>query len=90
MLLLYYNYPFITVRIKLLPPSLLSGQVFRSFDKDKNGQMDFREFLTALGVTSRGGTEAKLMWAFDIYDLDGNGFIDKEVCAGMVCMTYLT
>ena len=38
--------------------------VFRNFDKDNNGYIDFKEFLLAIHVTSSGSTEEKLSWAF--------------------------
>ena len=38
--------------------------VFRCFDSDKNGFIDFKEFLLAIDITSAGSPEEKLNWAF--------------------------
>ena len=35
-----------------------------AFDNDKNGSIDFKEFLLAIDVTSAGSPEEKLNWAF--------------------------
>merc|ERR1712128_33936 len=38
--------------------------VFRTFDTDKNGFVDFKEFLLSIDVNSSGSAEEKLNWAF--------------------------
>merc|ERR1712115_397734 len=63
--------------------------VFRTFDSDKNGFVDFKEFLLAIDVTSSGTPEEKLNWAFSMYDVDGNGWIDLVELTRIVKSIYI-
>ena len=59
-------------------PEQFCDQVFRTFDKNKNGFIDFKEFMLAINVTSARTPEEKLKWAFRMYNEDGNGIINQE------------
>jgi len=69
-------------------PSSFADYVFKVFDSDKNGTIDFREFICALSVTSRGKMEDKLDWAFQLYDIDGDGKISYEEMLAIVEAIY--
>ncbi|CAF1472386.1 unnamed protein product [Adineta ricciae] len=52
--------------------------IFRTFDADNSGKIDFKEFLMAINITAKGNPEKKLKWAFKMYDIDSNGSIDRQ------------
>jgi len=58
--------------------SFLQDLIFNVFDEDKNGSINFQEFVCALSVMTRGSPDEKLEFAFSMYDLDGNGTISKD------------
>lgn len=59
----------------------LQDTIFKVFDENHDGAINFQEFVCALSVMTRGSPDEKLEFAFSMYDIDKNGFITKEEMA---------
>jgi neuronal calcium sensor 1 len=63
---------------------------FRGFDLDNSGCLSFHEFAMGYGITTNGKPEDKLAYAFDIYDLSGDGSLNSnEIRQGLIAMLNL-
>ena len=58
--------------------------LFRTFDSDGDGFVDFKEFIVGLCVSGSDNADTRLRWAFKMYDCDGNGFITRGEMASML------
>ncbi|XP_046848601.1 calcineurin subunit B type 1-like [Xenia sp. Carnegie-2017] len=57
----------------------LVQRVIEIFDTDGNGEVDFKEFIEGVSQFSvKGNKESKLKFAFQIYDIDRDGFITNS------------
>lgn len=53
-------------------------QVFKVFDRNASGEIDFSELMMSMSVTTIGNLRKKIELAFKLYDLDKNELIDKK------------
>lgn len=52
--------------------------------------MDFMEYVAALSLVLKGKVEQKLRWYFKLYDVDGNGCIDRGELLNIIKVSGLS
>ncbi|PKA58885.1 Calcineurin B-like protein 1 [Apostasia shenzhenica] len=59
--------------------NLFANRIFDLFDVKQKGVIDFCDFVRSLNVFHPNATqEEKMDFSFKLYDLDGNGFIERK------------
>ncbi|XP_039555381.1 Kv channel-interacting protein 1 isoform X2 [Passer montanus] len=58
--------------------SMYAHYLFNAFDTAQNGSVKFEDFVMALSILLRGTVHEKLRWTFNLYDINKDGFINKE------------
>ena len=58
--------------------NFLADSLFRVFDEDNSGTMDFAEYMLAINATNLDSSEEKLKWMFNVFDKDGGGTISGD------------
>lgn len=58
--------------------SIFREHIFRMYDSNLDGVIDFQEFLTTTHVMSWGTAEENLHCIFRFLDIDRNGFLERE------------
>ncbi|NXO04643.1 EFCB1 protein, partial [Rhinopomastus cyanomelas] len=63
---------------------LLMDRVFRVFDKDNDSGISVVEWVEGLSTLLRGTLEERIQYCFEVYDLNGDGFIAREAIFQML------
>ncbi|XP_053331826.1 Kv channel interacting protein 3b, calsenilin isoform X3 [Clarias gariepinus] len=62
--------------------------LFNAFDMDRNGSIQFEDFVVGLSVLLRGSVTEKLHWAFNLYDINKDGCITKQEMMAIIQSIY--
>ncbi|NP_001134443.1 calaxin [Salmo salar] len=57
---------------------MIMDRVFRAFDKDNDSYVSVKEWIEGLSIFLRGTLDEKIKYCFDVYDLNGDGYISRE------------
>ena len=58
--------------------NLISERFFAFFDQDKDELISFTEMVNGLATICKGSFDQRIKYAFEGYDMDGDGFVSKE------------
>ncbi|CAM9562557.1 unnamed protein product, partial [Ectocarpus sp. 13 AM-2016] len=67
-----------------LPGLLGAERLFAVFDKKSSGEIDYEEFVCGLAVTCRGSWEEKVEFIFNLYDIHGQGAVNRDELAALL------
>ncbi|XP_078284857.1 calsenilin-like [Rhinoraja longicauda] len=62
--------------------------LFNAFDTDNSGAIRFEDFVIGLSVLLRGTVNEKLIWAFNLYDINKDGYVTKEEMLAIMHSIY--
>eukprot|EP00762_Andalucia_godoyi_P001703 ANDGO_07101.mRNA.1 Calcium-binding protein NCSA len=62
--------------------------VFSSFDLNRDGAIEFTEVILAMSCMMRGSPDEKLEFAFNLYDIDHDGFVTRDEMLRIVTALY--
>ncbi|CAM1329771.1 KCNIP3 (predicted) [Pycnogonum litorale] len=62
--------------------------VFQTLDQNRNGHLNFGEYLIMLSSMSRGSVNEKLHWIFNLYDVDRDGYVSTTDMYDLLSAIY--
>lgn len=57
---------------------MIAERLFKTFDRDLDGEVSFDEFLDGMSVFYKGSTEERMLMLFSMFDMDNNGSVSRE------------
>ncbi|XP_016072566.1 PREDICTED: Kv channel-interacting protein 1 isoform X1 [Miniopterus natalensis] len=80
--------PIACLSLCLADASTYAHYLFHAFDTTQTGSVKFEDFVTALSILLRGTVHEKLRWTFNLYDINKDGYINKEEMMDIVKAIY--
>uniref|UniRef100_A0A3P9MY90 Kv channel interacting protein 1 b n=1 Tax=Poecilia reticulata TaxID=8081 RepID=A0A3P9MY90_POERE len=68
--------------------SMYAHYLFNAFDTTSNGSIKFKDFVVGLSILLRGTLREKLEWTFHLYDINRDGYINREEMTEIVRAIY--
>uniref|UniRef100_UPI00358FD772 A-type potassium channel modulatory protein KCNIP2-like isoform X2 n=1 Tax=Myxine glutinosa TaxID=7769 RepID=UPI00358FD772 len=68
--------------------SMYAHFLFNAFDRDHIGSISFEDFVQGLSLLLRGSINDKLNWAFNLYDINKDGYVTKEEMNDIIKSIY--